>query len=80
MEIGDIIDSKYEVKDFVGQGGMGKVFKVVHLENSEELALKYCVEKDDGSIRRFAREVRILSETEHPNVIEILSSKQYSKQ
>jgi serine/threonine protein kinase len=70
MNIGDIIDNKYLILEEIGQGGMGKVFKVEMSET--HFALKVCMETDDESIKRFNREVRLMASIKHENVIEIL--------
>ncbi len=36
---GDVIDGKFEVIDFLGEGGMGAVYRVKHLTLGKELAL-----------------------------------------
>ncbi len=74
MRVGDIIDGKYLIIEPIDDGGMGTVLKVLRQETGEELALKYCKENDESTVRRFAREVRIMTETIHPNVIKILDS------
>ena len=72
MNVGETIDGKYLVLDNLGEGGMGKVMKVRNIISEQEFALKYCKESDDSSIRRFAREVRIMSETLHSNIIPVV--------
>ena len=73
MNAGDIIDNKYQVIDELGEGGMGRVMRVIDLTNNQEVALKYCKDTDEASIRRFNREVRIMSEVTHLNIIPVLS-------
>lgn len=73
MKIGDIVD-KYTIVDTIGDGGMGFVLEVEDNETGENYALKYCKESDEKSLRRFAREVRVVSNTIHANVIEIVDS------
>jgi len=71
MKIGDQI-GKYIVEDFIGEGGMGAVYKVQNQEDGQSYALKICKEKDDKSIRRFNREVRIQENINHQNIVKIL--------
>ena len=73
MNIGDKID-KYLVEDEIGQGGMGCVMKVKSLEDGYYYALKFCIKPDDKSLKRFKREVKVVSDTIHPNIIKILDS------
>lgn len=70
---GDVINQRYEVLEVVGQGGMGTVVKAKQLKDEDIVAVKYCHLSDSNAIQRFAREVRIMKEINHPNVIRILS-------
>jgi eukaryotic-like serine/threonine-protein kinase len=70
MNIGDTIDNKYTIEREIGEGGMGKVFKVSY--NNNNYALKICIEKDEESIKRFKREVRLMKSIVHENVIEVI--------
>lgn len=72
MKVGTKINSKYKVIKAIGEGGMGRVVQVE--TKSEEFALKYCIETDPESIKRFKREVRLMESIEHGNVLEILDS------
>lgn len=72
MKIGDTIDKKYKIVDLIGEGGMGRVYKVECKKNF--FALKICVDKDPDSITRFKREVRLMQTIEHENVIEIINA------
>lgn len=77
-EIGDLIDSRFEVTDFCNDtGGMGRVLHVLdtHDQTQETLALKYCKESDDEYIKRFDREVRLLKLfSENTKVVKVLYS------
>jgi len=62
---GEIIDGKYRVDGLCSQsGGMGEILFVAALRNSPgfRLVLKYCRDGEDEQLRRFRREVRLLSE------------------
>lgn len=71
MNIGDTIDGKYLILEEIGEGGMGKVYKVE--QGTKQFALKVCLEKDEDNIKRFKREVRLMASVKHDNVIEVLS-------
>lgn len=65
FKVGDLIDSRFSVKDVCSDsGGMGKVLFVedTKAEFSGTLALKYCREDGDEYVKRFKREVRLLEE------------------
>lgn len=69
MDIGDKVDG-YEVVGHIDDGGMGSVFKV---RGAGVLyALKTCIDDDEGFKVRFAREVRLMKNIHHPNVIEVV--------
>ena len=70
MRIGDLIDDKYHVIQEIGEGGMGRVYNVKKEE--ENFALKICLENDEENIKRFKREVRLMAEVKHQNVIEVI--------
>lgn len=74
MNINDIINGEYLIVEELGQGGMGRVMRALHLPSGGEVALKYCTEIEENTIKRFKREVRIMSETVHDNIVKILSS------
>ena len=67
---GETIDEKYLIIEEIGQGGMGKVFEVE--SNQKRFALKICLEKDEESIKRFRREVRLMASIKHDNVMEVI--------
>lgn len=71
---GDIIDDRYLVKDEIGGGGFGKVVCVFDQQSGEEIALKYCTSKTEEDLRRFRREIRIMENIDHENVIRVLDS------
>lgn len=74
MEIGDVIDDRYEILQRKGGGGFGIVFKVRDMINDSIVAVKYCDSTEQEDVRRFAREVRIMKSINHPNVIEVIDS------
>jgi len=70
MDKGDIIDGKYRIEEFVGEGAMGVVYRGVEVTTSEDVAIKF--RKGDVDAGRFVRESQIMAQVaEHPNVIDI---------
>jgi tRNA A-37 threonylcarbamoyl transferase component Bud32 len=66
----------YEVKSFIGGGGMGDVFRAVQLSTRRLVALKL-MRRDflsDKLRRRFDREVELTARLDHPNVARIFDS------
>lgn len=64
---------KYKVKDVLGVGGMGVVYKAEHIYLNTEVAIKLLLPNESGKDwhKRFLREARVLAELKHPNIIEI---------
>lgn len=70
------MDEKYRRVQFLGKGGFGKVYKYVQLATNVECAVKMIKlivntrEIDWGSVSAL-REIKILKELKHPNIIEV---------
>ena len=65
FETGEIIDEKYRVDGVCSQsGGMGEILFVTPVADIPpfRLVLKYCRETEDEQLKRFRREIRLLSE------------------
>lgn len=65
---------KYEKIAKIGEGSYGVVFKCRNRENSSIVAIKKFVEsEDDPLIRKIAmREIRMLKQLKHPNLVNLL--------
>src|SRR5919198_359553 len=60
-----------------GRGGMGLVYRAVHLRLERTVALKVISPElavDEGFRRRFQREAQLAASIDHPNVIEIYAA------
>ncbi len=70
---GDVIDGKFQVVDFLGEGGMGAVYRVKHLTLGKELALKTFRSNqiDQEAWLRFQREAQSIGRLQHENIIRI---------
>jgi non-specific serine/threonine protein kinase len=64
----------HRIESSVGRGGMGVVYKAIHIELGRPVALKLISQAiaDDASFReRFKRESRLAASIDHPNVIPV---------
>src|SRR4051812_42440527 len=64
----------YRLLEVLGHGGMGTVYRAVHLAPEREVALKliHAAGHSAGAARRrFEREVRALARVDHPNVVPV---------
>ena len=65
---------QFEILSFIGQGGMGTVFKARQPGLDRVVALKIlCPElgRDPAFAERFAREARVLAKLNHPNIVTV---------
>lgn len=61
----------YEIVDVLGDGGMGKVFRVRHLISDRTEVMKVLLAASSASqemLDRFTREIRVLATLNHPNI------------
>ncbi|MBS1954157.1 MAG: protein kinase [Cyanobacteria bacterium SZAS-4] len=74
LEVGDIFAEKYMVKSQVGRGGMGRVYKAVHLHMDRVVAIKILLPqfaKDRRMIRLFQEEAKAAAALIHQNTVQI---------
>lgn len=70
LEVGRVIGD-YEIISLIGQGGMGKVFKVRNLISDRPEAMKVLLPDIDPNrdlVERFLREIKVVAGLEHPNI------------
>lgn len=70
--LGSVIEGKYRIDKLLGAGGMGKVFKVTHLNLNKTFALKlmhFSGASNPTNLVRFRREAEALAKIAHPNVV-----------
>ena len=70
LEIGKNVGD-YEILALLGQGGMGKVFKVRNVISDRVEAMKSLLSYGNGeseAAERFIREIKVLAKLEHPNI------------
>lgn len=61
----------YIITDWIGQGGMGQVFKATHRFMHRECAVKVLPtnKTTEETVRSFMREVRMQAQLDHPNLV-----------
>jgi serine/threonine-protein kinase len=75
--IGTVIDGRFEIRDQLGQGGMGTVYRAWQRSVGREVAIKLIdrtISSDPLAKARFLREAHLASQLSHPNTISVLDS------
>src|SRR5471030_2444798 len=67
---GDLIATRYEVIDFIGEGGMQFVYLANDLVLDRMVALK--TPKNASAAKRFSRSAVVAAKVNHPNVAKTL--------
>jgi serine/threonine protein kinase len=75
---GTLIDGRYDIRDRLGQGGMGTVYRARDMKMGQIVALKVMPPGPNESektrkdrLLRFAREIMAINEVRHPNVLNV---------
>jgi serine/threonine protein kinase len=66
-----LLDSKYQILDRLGVGGMGEIFKVRHIHLNEQRVIKIMranIASDDQALQRFLSEARMATMIKHRNL------------
>jgi eukaryotic-like serine/threonine-protein kinase len=72
--VGSTVDMRYQVLEVLGEGGMGRVFKVLHLPLKRAFAMKVLrqdLARDPQLADRFIHEARATASVRHQNVVQI---------
>jgi serine/threonine-protein kinase len=72
--VGQKINSRYQVIDSIGRGGMADVYKVWDSVRNTHLAMKVLREdigQDQVFLRRFQREAQTLAKLQHQNIVRL---------
>ncbi len=70
---GEVLGGTYKIIDFLGQGGMGFVYRVEHQLLAKELALKVLRSDQVSEViwRRFQTEAQAIARLDHANIVKI---------
>ena len=62
---------RYEIGEFLGQGGMGCVYRGRDKQLERDVALKFLRRDDPDLVHRFRREARVQAQLDHPHVCRV---------
>ena len=74
QHLGTLLDGKYRIDSFVTAGGMGSVYRAVHVMLDKTVAVKVIKSElvtSDEVVARFLREARATSNLNHPNIVSV---------
>ena len=63
---------QYRIRELLGRGGMGSVYKGVHPQLDKVVAIKLLKEglaSDSNAVARFEREMKAVGRLDHPNIV-----------
>ncbi len=72
--VGQVLDGKYVVEEFLAQGGMGAVYRARHILLGDRVVIKTLKSEMRGNaewLRRFQREGRAARAFRHPNAVTV---------
>ena len=78
LEPGEVLANRYELRERIGEGSMGAVYRALDRTWGEEVALKVVLPSVTGHIRareRFLDEARLSSTLSHPNIVKVFDGK-----
>jgi serine/threonine-protein kinase len=71
----EILDDSYRIVEVLATGGMGEVYRAIHLRLPRPLAIK-TLHPDFAArqerVARFCREACVLAQLRHPNIVQVL--------
>jgi serine/threonine protein kinase len=69
------IFGNYQIHESVGRGGMATVYRARDRRTSQDVAIKFispALAENEQFIRRFRREVKVVAQLDHPNIVPVL--------
>lgn len=72
--IGRVLDGKYRLEELIGRGGMGAVYRAMHVGTGRRVAVKVIAPELAGQrefIERFRREAKTIGRLRHPNIVNV---------
>src|ERR1700747_2793805 len=71
---------RYEVREILGQGGMGLVYRAYDTVVRREVAVKTILDiPDPASLQLFYKECDVLPSMSHPNIVEIFDTGEFEE-
>lgn len=62
----------YILHDEIARGGQGVVYRAVHSQLGNWVAIKVLLDPTDGGLKRFRQEAKVLARLDHPNILKVV--------
>ena len=72
--LGKVLGERFEVKELIGQGGSGTIYRAEHVTLRRKVAIKVLhneLSRDDLAVERFRREATTVAEIDNEHIVEI---------
>lgn len=72
---GTVVGGRYEIRDEIGRGGFGTVYRAFQANVNRDVAVKVLNEdasRSEKVVQRFEVEAKIISKLEHPNTLGLI--------
>ncbi len=80
MSVPQNLNGRYEIKEILGQGGMGLVYRAYDSAVKRDVALKTLRDAPNrAALQLFYKECEVLAALSHPNIIEIFDIGEYAE-
>lgn len=77
MLIGQVLNDRYEIVDFIGQGGMAKVYLGYDRSLNRDVAIKVLQEEFEDNeqfLKKFKREAQSAGKLSHPHIVSVFDT------
>jgi serine/threonine protein kinase len=75
LQLGTEVNGRYRIREMIGQGGFGAVYRATNIATDQDMAIKLLAVTLDGDdsdmIQRFFAEAQITASLKHPNTIRV---------
>lgn len=74
IEVGTVV-REYTLDKLLGKGGMGEVYRAVHIHTGQRVAIKILYPellRDEQGSARFVEEARVMAGMRHPNIVQFI--------
>jgi len=72
MEVGEVVDGRFEIGSLAGSGGMAEVYRATERGTGRAVAVKVLHRRAATEVARFEREAALLGQLQHPCIVDYL--------